>query len=989
MKTTLFLLLLASTLAAWEPPFRGDARPPRRIEIQKKSAFRSAPGKDPLIVVVPGSPATVRFAAAELQQQLSKKLKRQIQIADAPAAGKYPIILGLNSLSAAEGIKPVDLCRDSFIIKITPKSTVIAGRDDRRADPEKLLKQGDHLFKTHCYERGTYFGVLDFLERFAGVRFYFPHEDFIVVPPGELELPEAYVFDRPDFEARWHSPINGYYDDPAMPGAQVKGPSPVKTLNWYRNRMQTVYTPNNHGLHHLQIYKRFGKTHPEYLAETPMRDGKGNPVISENHFCYTRGLKEVIAQDAIAYFEGKSSASRGISRWSSTQAGNGVFSVMPSDGIYQCRCPGCQKYYTQPDGKGGSDLIWQFTADIANSLTAAKVPGWISQNAYSVYKEIPACDIPPNVMVTLCAFGPWAVGDPAGLKKEYQLIRDWRKKAGKPLIMWNYALKYSGRNVPWIPDSTPRAVAKYYQDNAPYICGMFMESGTDFYLFHYLTYYILGKVAWDNQADVDALMKEHFQLLYGPAADLMMGFFDRLEYLWLHRINGRIIETALGPTQGTVEKKELYEEIYNVRELAEMKKTFDKAAALCAAKNYQQKRRVDFIRKHFLGALESGLADYRNFGSARSEFGAEVPEVKTAVAIDGKPDDEVWKTVRPEFLQTFTGIGSGKTPPPTSFKVCRDAKNLYCLFECVEPEYDQRVASPPGTKGHEPYYDDGVEIFLKSDIDGPRYYQVILNSAGSLWMNRWKTMGGRFYADPPWQPAVKGSTGRTASGWCAEIAIPLESLEKFDGKTIRANFCRHRRTAEESYAVWSPFLIKKFHETENFGNLFFSPRPQKESLLLNFDFLGEKKGSRVFTGGGWGITRDEANKGSITLDKRHFVYGGQSLRLADVKKGERTGVVQSLNGKMKPNTEYRLSFYVRCDGVLRMNNHPTAGAWINISYGKHLQVPPVGFSGTFPWRYHTFRFRTPSEVKSCYVAIRLNNASGAVNFDRVTLEEVK
>lgn len=988
MRIILLFLLMSSVLTAWEPPFYGNKRPVRQIKIQGNNVFRSAPGKDPVIVMPGGAPATVRFAGAELKKFLSQKLKRPISVVSAPVKGKYPIILGLNEYSAAYGIKSADLCRDGFIIRITPQGTVIAGRDDRKADPERLQKQKiDHLAKKLCFERGTYFGVLDFLERFAGVRFFFPHDDFIIVPGGELELPEAYIFDRPDFEQRWYSPWNGFYDDPAMPGAKEKESTPVKVRNWFYNRMQTVYTPNNHGLHHLQIAKRFSKTHPEYLAVTPMKDGKGNPVPSPTHFCYTRGLKEVVAQDAIAYFQRKKAAARGLSRWSDTQAGNGVFSVMPSDGMYKCRCAGCQKYFNRADGKGGSELIWGFTADIARALTKAGLKGWISQDAYSEYIKVPRVDIPSNVLVTLCTYGPWSVGDPAGAKKEQQLILDWRKKANKPLILWNYALKYSGRNIPWIPDSTPRGTAKYYQTNAPHIYGMFMESGTDFYIFHYLTYYILGKVAWDNKVNVDLLLKEHFRLLYGPAADLMMSFFDRLEYLWLYKINGRIIETALGPTQGTVEKKELYENVYNDRELAALKKKFDAAVKLCA-KNPQQLRRIGFIRKHFLKALESGLEDYRNFGSARSEFGMNVSEAAEKVCIDGKADDKVWKTLPGELLQKFPA--SGKNSFPRSIvKVCRDKENLYCLFECTEPEYDKRIVSPPGTVGHEPYHDDGVELFLMSDPAQLRYYQVVVNSAGAVWFRRWKTLGGRFYNDPPWQVAVKAAVGRTGSGWCAEIVVPLKALEGFNGKMLSANFCRHRRTTStESYAVWSPFLIKKFHETENFGKLFFEPA-KKNSLLLNPDFLGEKKGTRTLTGGGWGITAADAANGSIALDQEQFVYGGQSLSFSGVEKGKRTGVVQSLKGKLKPDTEYRLSFYIRCDNVLRWNNHPASGAWVCVFYGKYIQVPRVGFSGSFPWRYHTFRFRTPAVVKSPFVSIRLNNASGKVNFDRVTLEEVK
>ncbi len=983
-----FLFLPLSIVFAWEPPFYGNTRPARSLEISQEIAFVSSPGNDPVIVVQKDSSAVVRFAAAELQKYLIRKIGRRIEIVPDVIKGRYPIILGLNSCSEKAGLDAKKLCRDAFYIKITPQATFIAGRDDRKANPAALLKTGDHLAKQHCYERATYFGVLDFLERFAGVRFYFPHEDFIIVPQGELKLPQTMIFDRPDFEQRWHSPYNGFYDDPAKPNSKAGDPLPVKNLNWYRNRMQTAYTPNNHGLHHLAIYKRFAKTHPEYLADTPMRDGNGKTIPSKEHFCYSRGLTQVVAEDALAFFRGQSAASRGLKSWSTTQAQNGTFSVMPSDSMYGCHCPGCQKQLKEGD-LGASNMIWNFTCDIADALTKAGVKGWISQDAYAQYVTIPDREIPDNVLVTLCTYGPWSVGDADSLKKDCQKIRSWRKKAGKPLILWNYALKYSGRNIPWIPDSTPRATAQYYKDNAPYTYGMFIESGTDFYIFHYLTYYILGKVAWDNKADTDKILEEHFQLMYGPAAKEMMQFFDRLEYLWLHKINGKVVQTAIGPTQGTVSKKELYEKIYHAGELKNLKKHLDTSEKQCA-ESPEQLRRIAFVRKNFYGAIEKGLEEYTNFGSARSEFGINVPQLKGEITIDGKTDDAAWENVPAQYLQKAAVVRTNpKFLPETKFRVGRDDRNLYIRFDCVEPEYDKRVTSQPGTKGHDPFFDDGIEVFLVSSPMHIRYYQLVVNSAGATFARRWKIMGGRFYNDPPWPVQWKAAVGRTADGWCAEISVPLKYLEDFDGKMLRANFCRHRHVEQESYAAWSPFLEHKFHEPDNFGQLFMIPREQK-NLVKNPDFLGAKKGPRSLTGGGWGITVPDAKAGFIALDKEHFVYGGQSIYFGGLKKGERTGVVQDLNGLLKPDTTYRIGYYIRCENVLPYDQKRMAGAWVSVFlHDKNHQCPLVGFSGTFPWRYFSMTFRTPKILKKCFLSVRLNNASGRAYFDHILIEEVK
>ena len=138
----LSLLLFCAVTAEepWSyPPLLGNSRPPRVEKIGSKIVYRSSKQKDAVIVVAPGSPRTVQFAAAELQKVLEKKLGRKIQIVPAPEKGKYPIILGVNELTKQD-IDEKKLCRDAFFIVITPEKTIIAGRDDAKANPERLLK---------------------------------------------------------------------------------------------------------------------------------------------------------------------------------------------------------------------------------------------------------------------------------------------------------------------------------------------------------------------------------------------------------------------------------------------------------------------------------------------------------------------------------------------------------------------------------------------------------------------------------------------------------------------------------------------------------------------------------------------------------------------------------------------------------------------------------------------------------------------------------
>ncbi|MBK8302040.1 MAG: hypothetical protein IPK98_00975 [Chloracidobacterium sp.] len=96
-----------------------------------------------------------------------------------------------------------------------------------------------------------------------------------------------------------------------------------------------------------------------------------------------------------------------------------------------------------------------------------------------------------------------------------------------------------------------------------------------------------------------------------------------------------------------------------------------------------------------INAQPSSAADAVKTNGAASAAGGKVitpPEkaspvgivkITTAPAIDGRPDEEVWKqaAVFKDFYQTNPG---DNTPPskPTEVYVMRDEKNLYVAFKC-------------------------------------------------------------------------------------------------------------------------------------------------------------------------------------------------------------------------------------------------------------------------------------------------------------------
>ena len=217
---------------------------------------------------------------------------------------------------------------------------------------------------------------------------------------------------------------------------------------------------------------------------------------------------------------------------------------MPNDALYDCRCDACKKLAAQyPHGNG--DVIWKFETDIARRLQQEKIPGYITVMAYGSYKPIPPMDIPSNVIVMLAVTGPWKEFNPAQ-EADYQLLKDWNEKLKAKTYLWTYTTKI-GSEIADVPSFTPKAVGSFFRNSAPYSFGSFLESETDIWIFNSMNFYVFGKVLWDNSTDVDALLDEHFRLMYGPAAGQMKEFYDTLERHWLKDIMANMKETSVGP----------------------------------------------------------------------------------------------------------------------------------------------------------------------------------------------------------------------------------------------------------------------------------------------------------------------------------------------------------------------------------------------------------------------------------------------------------
>ena len=555
------------------------------------------------VVLAPGAPGATAFAASEATNFLSRVFGRAVPLVARPTAGWASVVLGTNDWNAAVG----EDARDAFTIRAANGRAFIAGHDDD-VDVAGKIARGEARAN---FRSGTLFGVYEFLERFAGVRFYFPGELGTVVPRRrEIAVAGARTV-KPAFAVRTCCIASaGLW--PGEDGAPGLGPVTKKEADGqrllYRLRLRecAVRPRCCHGQNAFRIAERFSDSHPEYFRMR--KDGTRVTGTEFAHawegrqLCHTSPVWDVFREETLARI----------------RAGEASVDLMPQDGMQPCWCATCQARYATTNFTLASgyatELIWSNTVAVARAITAAGLKGSVAQMAYGTYRDLPSMDIPANVHVILAAGGPWSESRPAIRDLQVAFVRGWARKLGRKVAwLWTYPMKNYGRlKAPDVPQHAPHAYLSFYRRVAPYIDGSYVETngarGETLHVIHnYLNFYAFSKFAWDPAFDLDAALAEHHRLMFGAGAGEMAAFFDLLEKLWIGKvaIPSVIGETEFGPERiAGPSPRELWTEIYSPAVLARLRGHLDRAAARVKAGSLAA-RRIAWIRAAFFDPLSA------------------------------------------------------------------------------------------------------------------------------------------------------------------------------------------------------------------------------------------------------------------------------------------------------------------------------------------------------------------------------------------------
>ena len=687
------------------------------------------------VYVAPDACAVVRYAAKELGGKLSGVLGCEVPVADEMLPGYVAVAVGDSGLSRSAGIDVEKLPRDAGVIKTTPKCICIAGRDDKSVKSVENRLQGGIL--ANMYERASLFAVYEFLERFAGVRYYFPGELGTVVPRrNRIAVPCGEIMNAPDNSHRNYSA----WADGAWFG---DGGRTNRVVQHYRNRLQTEYIPCSHGLNEFYYLKRFGESRPEYFQMLPGGKRNTDPDYPQpGQLCHTSGIWEEIYRDVKSYFLGESASVRGIPaahaksgfRWNCNTKelpGLGKFAdVMPQDAFQACMCRSCQKAYRKDRPSYANDLLWKKVADLGFRLKKEGIPGTITMMGYFPYADVPDFPLPDNLMVMVARNGPWSLGDAGRFARETADIKSWSEKIGKKVWLWNYPCKFRGE-FPDIPETAPRAWARYYRSLSPYIFGAYAQTHSTRWMYNHLNNYVFGKVMWDADADVDAILEEYYSLMFGAGAAEMKAFFETLESCWIKGVVGRCVDTPLGPVVVRPGEYELFNTVYSPRIVKGLAANLE-AAKSAVEPGSLEARRVELMRSEIFEPLRRRACGYLEKTDVESAKARRAGEKNRSILVNG------------DFSNGLAGwLGGG-----TLDKTCRIAGPASCKVVSDKKGNDSYQPLAAGAQLLKPSTRYRLSYFLKLEN------VVSVGKRGGVYGNVYA--GGNL-----WFPKFEGHKGTT------------------------------------------------------------------------------------------------------------------------------------------------------------------------------------------------------------------------------------
>ncbi len=451
------------------------------------------------IVVAHDALPTTRLAATELRYYIEMASNARLPIVSKPSAGRDQIFI-----SAVDELKP-----HGFAIQAYGKNLYLRGRDSGGA--------GLEVSYTNPIHRGTCNAVYAFLERFAGVRWYWSDYLGEIVPsipsisvPGDLVLKE-----EPFFDYR----------------ALVYGPPGSADGDWARRARlgSAIGMHHGHALHKIiPVAEWARKGHPEYAAwrggERRTRPASG---ASGGHVCTSNeDVIHLVADAAVRSFD--------------SHPNQAMFSISLPDGSGVCAGDQCTALdvpgYKIKSGVHRNwpvitDRILTFYNAVAELVEEKHPDRYLGTYIYMDYLFPPkrVRRVHPQVVLLVAPNQSLEIWRDDAWSFTQDLYRFWG----------GFHDKVYAYDTPVLPQRSYGLPAPLGARSADLV-RLFADAGSrGAYLYIGQTWesigpeaYVYAKLLWNPHEDVDRITREYYGLLYQSAADPVRAYFETAADCW-------------------------------------------------------------------------------------------------------------------------------------------------------------------------------------------------------------------------------------------------------------------------------------------------------------------------------------------------------------------------------------------------------------------------------------------------------------------------
>ena len=581
--------------------------------------------------------------------------------------------------------------------------------------------------------RAALFGTYAFIEKYLGVRWFFPGRLGEHYPVRKnIAIPNGEFFQEASFRYRELNVCGTSTDFISTYDWMARNRMNINPRLWqmprftqeqkerYRLERGAFSAAGGHEGMRQVIPGALLKKHPEYFA---LRDGKR---VAEGRVNRCLSHPEVQKRMADYYI--------GILR----DAPETVINFIGEDDSRAfCECESCRKMGTFNGRFSISTLFHRYCKSVGDRILKEFPKAHLRFWAYWNYREMP--DDPAiryeseNSHLLYATHQKCYVHDfsenASCNRALYREMLEWKKRCPS-FGIYDYRhdartyyapfefvladdLKTLRKNgaVIWVDEVTP-ALGTYPAKNA------YTNYSADTFLSEWQTLYTAAKLLWDTSLDVNDLLAEAYGIYYGKAAPAMKKYHDFRKQLWENApghsiLNGQNRSAFCLNVPGAEEK------------LLEMLKQ-----AESMADSDLIRRRIALDRRLLRQFWQEPAAELKKQLAVKKEL---LPEKRVdRIVIDGKFEEQTWLKAQPAggFLES-----AHKQPAraETEVRIAYDESNLYFAVNADEslawrpPSATVKAADGPVWK------DDSIEIQIVPGGDSGKFYHLIINTAGVVY----------------------------------------------------------------------------------------------------------------------------------------------------------------------------------------------------------------------------------------------------------------